>query len=188
MSPVSSVRFCVCGEAAEGTVDQNQQQQRSRGAVVRPGPPNTAVTVRGDDWGTDGTELSSTCPQPCPSHQPRLCSVPQQPQLCTGPWANPVPVPPAPAPRGSHVSTCPAHPCAPLLTAAAVHWGTTRLPAGLGPSGTVWGQLSLLYTSPSAFKRGSVTCLSLREVQQNLQSFSAREQCYERLSSLVFKF
>lgn len=100
MSPVSSVRFCVCGEAAEGTVVQNQQQQRSRGAVVRPGPPNTAVTVRGDDRGTDGTELSSTCPQPCPSHQPRLCSVPQQPQLCTGPWANPVPVPPAPAPGG----------------------------------------------------------------------------------------
>lgn len=53
-----------------------------------------------------------------------------------------------------------------------------------GAQGTVPGWACLLYTSPSAFKHGLDLPKALREVQQNLQMLSAREQCHEGFCSV----
>lgn len=53
-----------------------------------------------------------------------------------------------------------------------------------GAQGTAPGWPRLSYTSPSAFKQGLDLPKALREVQQNLQMLSAREQCHKGFCSI----
>lgn len=177
--------------------------------LLGPGHPNTALTLRGSHQGADGTPGSllgllaptwaarSHCPclWPCPAHQPGLYSMPKQPQLCAGSFSETGP-PASPKASSSGASTSalalPGR-VSQLCTLLLQHFGAwCGCLWGWWPRvrGTAWGFDSaycICHRVP--FKHGPVTySLSLCEVQQNLQSFSAREQRYERFFSSLFFF
>lgn len=176
------------------------------GAHLGPGHPNTALTLRGSHQGADGAPgsllgfLAPTwaahspcpCPWPCPAHQPGLYSRPKQPQLCAGSFSQTSPlVSPKTNSLGASTSA--------LALPGLVSWLCTLLLQHLGAwCSCLWGwgpcvrgtargcdsAYCICHRVPS--KHGPGTCPSLCEVQQNLPSFSAREQRYEHFFTSLF--
>lgn len=176
------------------------------GAHLGPGHPNTALTLRGSHQGADGAPgsllgfLAPTwaahspcpCPWPCPTHQPGPYSRPKQPQLCAGSFSQTSPlVSPKTNSLGASTSA--------LALPGLVSWLCTLLLQHLGAwCSCLWGwgpcvrgtargcdsAYCICHRVPS--KHGPGTCPSLCEVQQNLPSFSAREQRYEHFFTSLF--
>lgn len=176
------------------------------GAHLGPGHPNTALTLRGSHQGADGAPgsllgfLAPTwaahspcpCPWPCPAHQPGPYSRPKQPQLCAGSFSQTSPlVSPKTNSLGASTSA--------LALPGLVSWLCTLLLQHLGAwCSCLWGwgpcvrgtargcdsAYCICHRVPS--KHGPGTCPSLCEVQQNLPSFSAREQRYEHFFTSLF--
>lgn len=170
------------------------------GALLGPGHPNTALTLRGSHQGADGAPgslLGLPVPtwaarSPCAAHQPEPYSRPKQLQLCTGSISQTSPlVSPKTSSWGASTSAPALPSCmSQLCTLLLQHLGAwCSCPWGWGPCvrGTARGCDSadcICHRVP--FKHGPGTCPSLCEVQQNLPSFSAREQRYEHFFSSLF--